>query len=208
MGKLDGGIFGRLSGRVGNQVYYQLRGKTVLRKIGRNEKAPSQKQLYVRQRIKVLGDFFKPIKDFLKVGFSEVVVGTEMFPYNAAVKYNLEKGIKGEFPDLVPDYENILVSKGERLAPINPMVVKVQEGLRLSWEVDVMDYEFRYDSVMLLICFPQIPDAIYFLNAAQRLAGTVLVPLSAEELSREMRVYMSFISEAKNQLSNSVYLPI
>lgn len=208
MGKLEGGLFGRLSGRIGNQVYYQLRGKTVVRKIGRNENPASHKQLHVRQKMKVLGDFFKPIKAYLKLGFAEAVAGTAMFPYNAAVKYNLEGGIQGEYPDLVIDYENILVSKGELLLPLNPVVEKTLEGLRFSWEVDALDYQARYDSAMLLICFPEHHDAIYFLNAAHRLAGTVLIPLSAEELAREMRIYISFISEGKNQVSDSVYLPL
>ena len=87
MGKLEGGIFGNLRGKIGNHVYYAYRGKTVARTVGKITKPPTVKQLTCRQRLKVLSTFFKPMKAFINLGFAQAIKGTDMSAYNAAIQY-------------------------------------------------------------------------------------------------------------------------
>ncbi|MEJ2883215.1 DUF6266 family protein [Pedobacter sp. GR22-6] len=197
---------GNFQGRIGNRVYYRLNGKTVVRSVGRTEKAPSLKQLTCRQRLKVLNTFFKPIKAFLNVGFALQQKGTSKSAYSEAMGHNLERATTGEYPDVVLNYANVRVSRGKLLPPLDSSVAQEAAGLRFSWSQLEVDYQNRYDAAMVLIYFPENGAALCLLNAAQRQTGEVFVPLDAAQLLMEKQIYLAFAAEGRNGLSDSVYL--
>jgi len=206
MGKSANGIFGNFHGRIGNTVYYTRKGKQVARKIGINNRPPSLKQLYCRKRLQVLSAFFKPIKAYLELGFGQSVRGTEMSPYNAAVKYNLNNATQGEYPDVRMDYEKVVLSRGSLSPALNASVLKEAEGLRFSWDPGFIHYQNRYDSAMLLLYFPEQEQAICLLNEAQRQTGTAFVPLAAQQLNRKVHLYIAFAGQGNQAVSDSVYV--
>lgn len=59
------GLFGELSGKIGNLVSYNLKGKNVVRRIGKSNKPATAAQLTVRQRIAVVNKILglKPVMD-------------------------------------------------------------------------------------------------------------------------------------------------
>ncbi|HMI05205.1 MAG TPA: DUF6266 family protein [Pedobacter sp.] len=73
MARGDNGSFGNFKGKIGNLVRYQLKGKTVVRKIGQNKKPSTLPQLRVRQKMKVVTNFLSPILEFINLGFGFVV---------------------------------------------------------------------------------------------------------------------------------------
>lgn len=206
MARLEGGIFGNFHGRIGNTVYYVRNGKQLARKLGKIEKPATKAQLTCRQRLKVLSVFFKPVKAFINLGFAKLVAGTPAFAYNAAVKYNLEQATVGEYPDVQLDYSKIRVSKGNLLPAYNAVLNKEAAGLRFSWETTGMGYQDRYDAAMILVYFPEGPEALCMLNAGQRQEGTVFLALDELRLKKEAHCYLAFISENRSEVSDSLYL--
>jgi len=206
MARLEGGIFGNFHGRIGNTVYYVRNGKQVARKLGKIEKPATPAQQTCRQRLKVLSVFFKPVKAFINAGFAKLVAGTAAFPYNAAVKYNLEQATVGAYPDVKLNYAKIVLSKGNLLPASNLLLNKEVDGLRFTWENIGMDYQDRYHGVMILVYFPEGPEALCMLNAGQRQEGTVFLALDALRLQKELHCYLAFISEDRYEVSNSQYV--
>lgn len=206
MGKIDGGLMGFVRGRIGNSVYYVRNGKQMVRKIGINEKPATPKQLTGRQRFKVLFAFFRHMKPFINKGFGEMAAGTTMHPYNLAVKYNMQEATIGEYPDVTIAYERIVLSKGPLPAPLDLKLQQDEQGVEISWDTSAMEYQRRFDAVMLLLYFPKTAEVLCLLHAAQRQSGEVYVPLNAEALSGEIHGYVAFVAEGKKGMNNSVYI--
>lgn len=208
MAKSGKGMFGAFSGRIGNTVYYMRKGQQVARTIGYNNKSPTFNQLHCWQRLRVLSAFLKPMKLYVQTGFANLVQGTDMYPYNAAVKYNLKRATKGQYPEVVMDYEKVLLSKGSLHPAKNVAVIKEAEGIRFRWDTDDLDYQNRSDNAMLLIYFPETQEALCWLNAAQREQGEHYVAMQPQSLAQEMHCYLAFIAAGRNEVSDSVYAPV
>lgn len=206
MAKLEGGIFGAFRGKIGNTVYYQRKGVTVARKIGKINKPSSLKQKTCRQGLKVLSQFFKPVKTLINAGFKRETLGTQMNAYSAAVKFNMGRATEGEYPNVGLVYDQILLSKGPLFSPLAPSVEKEPDGIRFRWETTDLDYQNHSDNAMILVYFPDSREAICLLNAAQRKEGTALVQVNREQLNLEAHCYMAFIAVAGVLVSDSVYV--
>lgn len=206
MGKLDGGAFGHVNGKVGNLVSYTLNGKNIVRKIGRQTKPRTAAQLAVWQKLKLVNQFLNPILGYINVGFSFAVEGTDRHPHNEALAYNNKNAITGEYPNLSIDYSKAMVSMGTLPPALNPTVSKLANGVEFKWEVDAnMDWHIKNDRAMLLLYFPQSPDAIYFLSGAKRSEGRDFIELPPANLNAEMQCYIAFYADNKQSLSKSVW---
>ncbi|WP_316794550.1 DUF6266 family protein [Pedobacter frigoris] len=216
MGILKQGVFGEVSGRIGNKVYYMLRGELVGRMIGRNVKPPSIKQLANRQRMKVVIEFLKPIQQFIQMGFGLEAAKRNVYPHNAAVGYNKKYALQGEFPEIEIDYEKVLLSKGTLigLTDVSVRIVGNEEdgvSLWFDWVVSPEDRDWPRcnDQVMLMAYFPEEVDdypACYNIAGAKRQAGqdVLVLPLYIE--GKPMEVYIAVITEMRSDVSDSQYL--
>lgn len=212
MGVLKNGIFGDMSGRVGNKVYYMYRGKQVVRMIGRNVKPPTVKQLGNQQEMKVVIDFLRPIMTFIQAGFAVEGKQENRIPYHLAVGINKRQALKGIYPDIEIDYEKVVLSKGS-LNGLNDVSVNVEDGfsLRFYWQVGDEDRDWPRcdDQVMLMAYFPdEVNDypACYSIAGAKRKTGQDMLELPAYVTGKQIEVYIAVISEDRMQVSDSLYL--
>ncbi|MBB5440788.1 hypothetical protein HDC92_004492 [Pedobacter sp. AK017] len=207
MGKFEDGIFGIFKGRIGNLVSYQLKGKNVIRRIGKTNKPPSLKQLTARQKMKVTADFLKPLLPFINVGFEMSVAGTDRHPHNEATAYIYKNALQGDYPNISIDYSKVLLSQGSLEPAINPQARLSSHTLSITWEVSPeMNWGIKNDRTMLLVYCPELHKAIYVLSGATRITGQDEIELPANYLGREIHLYIAFRASNGKNISNSVWL--
>lgn len=215
MGIIKGGVFGNLNGKIGNRVYYMLLGKQVSRLIGRNTKNPSLKQLANRQAMKVAIEFFRPIKEFINVGFGPEAIAKDMYPHNVAISYNKPYALKGVYPEIEVDFEKVMLSKG-RLSGLRDVSMRMigdeRSGfaLEFNWQVwpEDMSEPRCSDQVMLMAYFWETkPSAtVCYAIGAKREEGRDVLKLTGYAAGKGMEVYVALVSEDRNEVSNSQYL--
>lgn len=227
MAVLKDGVLGGVRGKLGNTVYYMLNGKQISRKIGRQTKAPTEKQLANRQGMKVVIDFLKPIGLFVQMGFGLEAQRGGMLSQHAAISYNKSYALKGEYPEIEIDFAKALVSKGDMAQLKNPAVSlngSVEDGYALwfAWDAGMDDLEWPRcnDMVMLLAYFPEVAlmddegeeigildaKACMKMDGARRNDGQDVMELPASLVGRSMEVYIAVVAEDRKKISNSQYL--
>ncbi|TKC08997.1 DUF6266 family protein [Pedobacter frigoris] len=215
MGVLKNGIWGGISGRVGNRIYYMYKGKQVVRMVGGSvPKTP--KQLANLQAMKLVVDFLKPIMSFIQAGFSVEAHQKNKVPYHLAVGVNKKQALKGDYPEMEIDYENAVLSIGklEGLTSVSVSLVgNLEEGfsLRFDWEVSAEEREWPRcdDQVMLMAYFPEeLEDnpACFTIAGAERNTGQDVLELPFYIAGKPIEVYVSVISEDRTEVADSRYL--
>src|SRR5207302_4553780 len=111
MARIPRGILGGVSGTVGTVVGGNWKGIEYIRgKSVRRSGTVTQNQEIQRTKFKMLTSFLLSLGKLLLFSFHDFAVNQT--GRNYAVAYNMENGIKGQFPNLELDYPKILVSKG------------------------------------------------------------------------------------------------
>lgn len=209
MGKFENGIFGTFKGRIGNLVSYQLRGKNVIRRIGKTHKPPTLKQLTARQKMKVTADFLKPMLTFINVGFEQAITGTDKHPHNEATAYNYRNALQGDYPDISINYSKVKLSQGTLEPAINPLAGLTGNTLSITWEVSPdMNWGIKNDRTMFLVYCPELSKAIYVLSGATRITGQDEIELPTNYIGRELHIYIAFRASNGKDISNSVWAPV
>ncbi len=206
MGKLYGGIYGRVHGKVGNLVHYQLMGEEVIRMIGKNTAPPTVGQLACRMEMAVVVAFFKPMVEFINMGYRAEATLQWKQPNNLAVSYNKKYALRGSYPDIVMDYAKARVAQGILAMAEGAAVSAENEGLKFTWNVPAdLDWKEQRHLAMTLVYFPLLKRAVYCLAGAKRKDGEDLLYIPQELRGEDMETYLSFIAIGNNEVANSVY---
>jgi hypothetical protein len=201
------GLFGEFSGKIGNLVSYQLRGKTVVRRIGKSNKPPTLAQLAVRQRVAIVTKFLRSALPVINVGFEFEVAGTTKHQHNAAVSVNVKCATQGEYPNINLDYSKVVVSMGALAPAVAPTAVLTGSLLTLTWAADAdMDWGFKNDRALLLVYCPELDKAVYVLSGARRSTGHNEIELPVNFVGKELHCYVAFKSSDGKMVSDSVWI--
>lgn len=207
MGTLRNGLLGNYKGKIGNLVFYEVKGKQVVRTLGKSKGPASPAQLQNRQELACVMNFLRPLREFINIGFAAMAQGNVKTPYNMAVSYNKVNAVMGAYPNVGIDYEKVLVSQGRMQGPDGPAVELTATGLSFTWTCPGhLEWPRPNDQVMLLAYFPSLQKAEYLLYGAARLQCAEVLTLPANLLDKHMEVYISFIAENRGQISDSMYL--
>jgi hypothetical protein len=206
MGKLLSGISGGFSGKVGASIGYVLNGQNIIRALPHVNHRRSELQKANSQKMTVVNEFLYYMSALLKVGFSIAARGTTKNYYNLAVSYNKKYALKGEYPDIEMDYPNVMISQGNLLPAINPVVEVVPEGLKFSWDqLDYPDDARNHDQVMLLAYAPASRKIRLIRYGAERFEGFETLHIVDNMLSEPVETYISFINDDRTAVANSTY---
>ncbi|MBB5436909.1 hypothetical protein HDC92_000573 [Pedobacter sp. AK017] len=207
MGTLRNGIAGNYRGKIGNLIFYEVKGRQVVRTVGKSTVPPTPAQLQNRNEMEAVVSFLRPLKELISIGFNIKAKGTSCTPYNMAVSYNKIHAVKGAYPNVTVAYEKVLVTEGKIREADDPMVELKPEGLRFSWFCPAhLEWPRPNDQVILLAYFPKLEKAEYLLYGPSRMSGVANLPLSPDLLNAYMEVYISFIALDRKQIANSCYL--
>ncbi|GAA3946668.1 hypothetical protein GO495_28605 [Chitinophaga oryziterrae] len=208
MAYLKNGILGGLQGPVGDMVWYMLNGKQIVRsRRGKSAKPPTEKQLACRKRLTMVNDFLSGFIPYVQLGFTYTAEQKGYTGYNAATAYQMKHALTGQYPDYTIDYTKVRVSEGPMSNEnINAAVTLQNNYLVFSWTAD-LSYQHSSDHAMLLAYAPALNEAIYTLCGAKRMDGHDVLLLPDNTWGEKViEIYFSFVSENREQCTNSIYL--
>ena len=206
MGKLINGIFGGFHGRIGNLVGYTLKGKYIIRKIGRSSKPLTPGRKANCQKMTLVNEILSPSLDVIRVGFRLAVAGTDKNEYNEAVSYNKKNAIQGTYPNISLDYTKILMSMGTLPAAIRPTISQTDDKITFNWELtDDQKYQYANDRAMLVVYFPDLKVSRCELIGSKRIDGAHTLKINSEHVNERMEAYISFIKDNGRAVSDSTY---
>ncbi len=196
---------GRPNGKVGKIITYWSNGILIQRTVGVNNTPPTDAQLAGRQAVALGNAFLAPIQSFIKISFKTIAAQNRMYPANRALSNIKLNAIQGLYPEQRIDYSKLLVAEGKLPAAENPFVEKTADGLKFTWD-KVKTFPRNTDQAMLLAYFPDIDKAEYVTAGAKRSAGEDFLEIRPTRINERMVVYIAFISEDRENVSNSIYL--
>ena len=206
MGRLINGLFGGFQGRVGNLVGYTLKGKHVIRMIGKSNKPLTSARKANWEKMKVVNEILKTSIQAIRAGFRLAVVGTDKNEYNEAVSYNKKNALQGTYPNISLDYTKVLMSMGSLPVAANPSISQNGREITFNWEISASPAsEYHTDRAMLVIYFPDIKETCCSLIGSKRVEGKDILVISHEHVNERMEAYISFMKDDGKKISNSAY---
>ena len=213
MGTIKTGILGNVSGKVGNVVGGTWKGINYLRTMPAGGNS-SNTELQVSQRLKfsTVTKFLQPINEFIRVGYRAQAV--KMTAFNAAFSYNFRNAIVGDFPDYSINYPTAMVSRGNLAGAINPGCTSTEAAkVILNWEATSgTGSSSDTDTAIFVIFNESKKEAVYSLNGATRIDGSVNANLPSSYSGDTVHCYLAFMTlnsvlggQARNAISNSSY---
>ncbi|MBO9571679.1 MAG: hypothetical protein J7497_05655 [Chitinophagaceae bacterium] len=203
MAKMEQGINGPFSGKVGTVVGATWKGKPYMRARPTKRTSPStDNEVANYSKFAMAHYWLKPILDFVRQGFKGFTETVEGF--NAAKSHLLKNS-----------FERV-----EDKWTINPALVKLSSGnlplsdditvqlsapgqLQFTWDTTIKNDSSPYDQVMLLAYNTDKKTAEMKITGQFRNAGidTLLVDINAT-----YHIYVAFVADDRSRQSDSVYL--
>jgi RimJ/RimL family protein N-acetyltransferase len=206
MGKLINGIFGGFHGRIGNLVGYTLKGKYIIRKIGRSSKPLTPGRKANCQKMTLVNEILSPSLPAIQVGYRLAVAGTDKNEYNEAVSYNKKNALQGTYPNTSLDYTKVLLSMGTLPVAIHPTISQTDDKITFNWEVTAdQTYQYANDRAMLVVYFPDLKVSHCDLIGSRRIEGAHTLNIDPGYVNERMEAYISFVKDNGREVSNSTY---
>jgi len=205
MGKLNQGILGNISGKVGSIVGASWKGISYIR-----SKAVSTKRTLTLPQLKHCSQFstavaaMKPITAFVRIGFKCYAHGQSAF--NAATSHTYNHAIFGEYPNYMVDYPNLLVARGTLTGADNALSSALPSKIKFTWENNNGSGEAQpTDKAMVVAINPAKREGAHITEGATRAAKSELLAVSPSWAGDEVHTYLAFISEDGKEVATSTY---
>lgn len=207
MGKISQGILGGVSGKVGNIIGGNWKGIDYIRIKPSSVANPRTKgQVEQRTKFSTVLAFLQPMTDFLKTGFK--LYSSGMTQFNAAMSYNLANAVTQNGTDIVIDYPNALVTRGNLTGVVNGNAVSNNPAeVVINWDDNSDSGNALASDKALIVALNTVKgEAIYTIAGPLRSAGTATMILPVEYSGDKIETYLGFISGDGSRVSNSAYL--
>jgi len=206
MARSPNGILGGIKGSIGPVVGYFLGDQFVLRAKprGRSEFTPAE--LANQAKFKLVQQHLDPLKDLLKVGFSNYF--TKTGGYRAAVAYTRKHALISDEQGIRIDPHLFKISGGDLLPLTDPKAEIVNpDQIVISWNKNEADYTNAMDQVMVAIHDPHTFKAIERIyNGGQRRDGQIRITIPPSMKNLHLDVYVGVIAADRSAQSHSQYL--
>lgn len=207
MGRLYDSLLSGSSGKVGRVVVANVYGNEILRKRPRRRTSePTPKQALVQERMTRSYDFLLPYKDFAKNYFGQRSGLKSTF--NIAMA-NVMKAHQLDFQlmEINLIYADIEFSRGELMAALPTGLASNNPG---TFSIDWVDNSGadpirETDKLQLLFVAEDEKKPVLMENLADRVDGTLEVPVSAGLIGKTVHVWMSFRAQDLSDVANSAY---
>jgi hypothetical protein len=204
MGKLIGGPWGRVKGKVGNLVASNLNGETILKAAPNPSDAPpSPEQELHRNKFALAIKSVKPMGEVLKYTFRNGKGGSAL---SLAAGYTLENAITDDNGEIAIDFSRVLVSRGTLPSADFAEVSKSGTTLTFTWDTET-GYGSAADSdkVIIVVHCPEKNECFSKMNIATRKDGTVTVDVK-KFAGKEVHTYLAFITANNKKSSDSMFV--
>lgn len=202
MGKLKDQLFSGFSGRIGNLVFYQVNGETLVRrKPGKRTTPTTTLQNYHQEAFGLVLQFLAPLKRELKIGFGEFEKGAKR-GIDRAKSWMLKNAIlpTNGIPKVIP--EKVKVSAGDLTPAKDCVFTKLEPNrIRIQWEANSWDGSARdSDKAFVVVYDIKQQRVCSILGAVYRKDGGQILDIpwsmgSGNPASSETYLYFSFYAE-------------
>ncbi|MBN3581964.1 hypothetical protein JYB64_06155 [Algoriphagus aestuarii] len=205
MGKLESSVLGKIKGKIGNLIFYERDGQTLVRKKSDPEKRElSPLQKYHQQVFKIAASFLKPFKGELNFTMAAFENGGKK-GFHQGLSWLLRNGIlHGEFPRVIP--EKIMVSMGTLPGPEAPIAERMdRDEFRVSWQPNAWEGSAREGDIAYVLIYDPIRLRVTaFRKGAYRKSGSEVVKIPwLMDSGEEAWIYLAFYQEKKGELNFS-----
>ena len=197
---------GLISGKIGEVVHYQVKGKQFLRKRPQREAPPTEGELHGQDLLKVVNSWVKPLLEFVRIGFRGYNERYE--GWNAAVSVVHREALQRDGDTYWVDPAKARVSHGS-LPLAKNLQAQLQPGGRVdfSWDPSGVSGCSPRDRVMLLAYNVEEHWPAFELSGPKRHEGLAWLPLSGN-VPGTYHLYAAFVSEDGEEQSESRYLGV
>jgi hypothetical protein len=205
MGIINQGVYGGVSGKLGNLIGASWKGINYLRIKPASVANPrTLPQLTQRAKFLVTLKFLQPLGDFLKIGFKNYAV--KMSPFNSAMSFTIQNALAGDYPDFIINYQNALLSRGSLTEAANAAAASnIASQVLFTWDDNSGDGDAQAaDKAMLVVYNPVKGHAVQSTLGNSRADGSQVVNVPAYYSADTVQTWIAFLS-ATGQVSNSVY---
>ncbi len=199
-------LFSGGRGKMGNLVFYQMNGKTIVRtKPAHFSDKKTPAQLAQRQRMQVINGFLNPFRELIRTTFAAEAEGRSAL--QAAQSYNMRNALTGEYPDIMVDKNKALLSQGILPLPKSASVAAKPEGLLITWENSDETATATAGDTLLVIALFKAGNCRYQFTEARRADGQYLwkLPQTIDENALP-DVWIAFQDRKRTALSPSLYI--
>jgi hypothetical protein len=206
MAKLPQGIFGPITGKVGNIVGATCNGIAYIRSIPeKSDKPKTQAQINNMARFKFFNEELNPFHQFITIGLQNKAIG--MTPMNVASSINHKEFVTGVFPNFEVHFSKLIWSEG-MLPQLNGARVSLTgpDTLILSWLQNNQPQAAFDDQVLLLVYCPELKIADGFIGGTIRADEQCTFKLNPRFIGYALEIYVSATSLNRKKIANSAYL--
>ena len=207
MGKINQGILGGFSGKVGNVIGGNWKGIDYMRVKPANVANPqTEGQVDQRTKFSTVLQFLQPLKDFVKVGYKNYAI--KMTQFNSAMSYILKNAVAGSYPNFTIDYATALISRGSLAGVLNGAAASSAAGsVEFTWGDNTSESNASAtDKAMILAYNCSKGEAIFVTDGAARSAGSQTLTVPDDFSGDSVECFIAFISEDGLSLANSKYV--
>ncbi|HZH69146.1 MAG TPA: DUF6266 family protein [Flavobacteriaceae bacterium] len=207
MGKINQGILGGFSGKVGNVIGGNWKGIDYMRVKPASVHNPrTEGQMDQRTRFAQVLQFLQPMKDFIKVGYKNYAI--KMTQFNSAMSYILKNAVIGSFPNYTIDYANALISRGSLAGALNGSATSSTAGtIEFTWYDNSNEGNAQATDKALILAYNKTKgEAVFVTDGALRTAGTQTLTVPDDFSGDAVECFIAFISADGLSVSNSKYV--
>ncbi len=205
MGKIKDGVYGGVSGKIGNLVGSSWKGIPYMRVNPQTVSNPrTNAQQAHRAKISLVTKTLKQLSGYVNCGFKNEAVG--MTAYNAAYSYTLRYCVKGEYPDLGIDWEQFMVSRGNLPNVEQVQVERTGRTVAFRWDATCrMRMAKRIDMVMPVLFNVDKGQALYGMGNT-RASGQCVVEVPSLWEGDVCMAYVAVFAVDSDEVSDSIWL--
>jgi len=207
MAKLKQGIFGPISGKLGNLVGSTWLGIPYLKKRTVKVKNPkrSPAQQANNQKFAYVNTWLTPFHAFFIVGFSSLAIGKTAVA--AAFSSVYKTVFTGLMPELEIDYSKMQISSGSLQGLGNASVTYVEDHLiNIQWEDNSGPSTHFNDQVMVAFYNEELKLTDGFIGNVNRTEKKYLFALEPVLIGKPLHVYIAVTSYNRKKASDTTYL--
>lgn len=207
MGKINLGILGSFSGKVGNVVGGNWKGISYMRAKATSVSNPrTDGQVNQRTKFALVLAVLKPITGFLRVGYKKYAIKQTAF--NAAMSYILNNAVTGSSSaDYSIDLSKVLVSRGNLTGAANAQATSANGVVTFTWDDNSgSGTATQTDKALIVVLNPTRAESVFDAGGNQRVAGTEDISVPADWAGENVEVFLGFITADGKEVANSIYL--
>ncbi|MCW3786135.1 DUF6266 family protein [Plebeiibacterium sediminum] len=215
MGKIDKGILGGFSGKVGNVIGSTWKGISYMKsKPASNNKKASEKQIIHRARFMYAAKFLQRLQPVIEVGYR--MHDRCKTARNEAMSEFLNYTLTGDYPMFKVNYNRLRLAKGSLELPADYSVALVDNRALIKWSVDSNSEDDQSEDKLLAqllennVLLVSIADGCepkYTMRKFKRKDGSGDIGLPNAPSGTEVHCYLAFIANDDSmRVSNSIYV--